>query len=256
MTTNRTQGGDAPQRIPLWRVIAPLAAGLLIALAGTAYYYFGPRLADVAGDTPRPSAREGVNRIRIGDRVFAIPENFTVFPRDRSPGARKTVHLYAALPDFEGYGDAPRRIFTGVDVAPNLVRWRLFATDQPLDERAHFEHALKPILQAAATSDAPGLTHYVLRADVDERRAALATQDIFAGETADAVFVVLRCDQPRPNRPEPTCSRHAYWRDAVALGYRFHRSRLNTWPQIEAGLRRLAAQFDVGAAGEPRGAIN
>ncbi len=254
--TNRSSDGDAAQRVPLWRIVTPLIAGLAIALVGTTYYYFGPRLADVAGDTPRPSAREDVNRMRIGDRAFAIPENFTVYPRDRASGARAAVHLYAALPDFEGYGDAPRRIFAGVDASTALVRWRLFETAAPMDERALFEIALKPILQPEATDDAPGLMRFTLLADVDERRAALADQDVFAGETENGEFVVLRCDRARPGRPEPICTRQTRWSDAVGLGYRFHRNRLADWARVEAGVRDLAARFDVGAIQDLRDDVN
>jgi hypothetical protein len=68
-------------------------------------------------------------------------------------------------------------------------------------------------------------------------------QDLFAGTLDTGALVLLLCNKPGPDTPSPNCMRDTAFGDGLALSYRFKRTQLAQWREIDAGVRALLAKF-------------
>lgn len=246
-----TPGGM--KRDPLWWYVAPVLVSVIVAVAGAAYFYFGPSIDDIAGDTARPTARETPVDLAVGDRLFRVPVNYTVFPRDRRDGAREDVQLYGAYPDLDPYGDAPRRIFFDEDPSSDLVRFWVAERRLRVPEARLVDEILKPgLTPLEPPAEAGDLEHYAAAAQPGAITASYAGDDLFVGRTEDGV-ILLKCERVSdPDAPPAQCRRDALWSGGADFGYAYDRRLLRRWREIDARVRTLLEIFDVGPANAPR----
>lgn len=234
------------KRDSLWVFIVPAVIGVILAVGGAAYYYFGPRLRDIAGDVAKPTARRDLVDLTVGARTFRIPMNYTVFPRDRRPGEKSEVHLYGAIPDLDPYGDAPRRVFFDEDPSADLVRFWIKTRALRVEESRLIAMALERALDdLGPAQDAPDLRRHRVGSQTPGPWRGYAGDDLFIGRT-DIGAVLIRCEPPaaEPNDPPAQCRRDALWSETVDYGYAFDRRRLPNWRSIDARVAELIAVFD------------
>ena len=104
-------GGEDVKRELSWRYPLGIFLATLILCAIFLYYYVGPSVDELGGNVPSPAISEEPVAIDVADMRFAIPANYTVFPRDRRGGARDEVWLYALWPTLSGYAPSRREDF-------------------------------------------------------------------------------------------------------------------------------------------------
>ena len=256
--TNREFYGEEVKTESSWAGPARILFITLILAGGFLYYYFGPRVEDIQGTNPRASALTRPISMTIGVDRFVIPENYTVFTRNRRGGVQDNVEMYAVLPSFDGYS-LPRQLdFESNDPNSPVVYFSLFdpvkvaqeegqISDEVVSERAKFERVYLPTI--ANPKGEPwrfGLTHYKL-----SDSWAGADEDLFVHENSDGSLVIFRCLQAVSTMPSPWCRRDTYLSSSLGLSYRFKRSRLGDWRDIDEGVMNLVKRFRRNAARSP-----
>ena len=220
-----------------WAPLAVLAAVALLSLF-VLVYYFVPNPISLIEEPPSPSTRIDRVRMRVGERVFLIPANYLVFASARKGGTRREIDIAASLPDFRGYSDAERTLFSASGATSPIVHIKIREDSYNVPEAVRLARVyLNQVVDPRGTAGPSGLTQYEFRDDSGYRG-----QDLFEGRD-DGASVVLLCERPGVDVPSPNCLRDYPLGNGAALAYRFKRARLARWRDIARGVNRLVASF-------------
>lgn len=228
----------------------------LILAGGFVYYYFGPSVEDIQGNSPKASTSREPVIVSVAGEQFTIPQNYTQFMKTRRGGVQDKVDLYAILPDFEGFTIAHEDEFEGNSSNSPIVHIELgdlaveskevpnHQLTQRMTEREKFERIYLPLVVDPKGEPARyGFTRYRLT-----DKWAQKDEDLFVHEASDGGVVLYRCLQPVATMPSPWCRRDVMLTDRLGLGYRFKRERLSDWRDIDRGVTRLVETFRHGSA--------
>lgn len=261
MASNKDFQGEQFRTESSWAGIARIFFITLILACGFLYYYFGPRVAEIQGNSAKASSETALVELTIGNQKFAIPENYTIFPRSRRGGEMDKVELYAALPNFEGFS-IPRQLdFEGNDENSPIIYLSIFdpgKTEIELDtnvpmvqmsEREKFERVYLPHVKNPEGSQwRHGFMHYEF-----SETWAHPDEDLFVHESPEGEIFLFRCLKDVPTMPSPWCRRDMVMSDSLGINFRFKRPRLSDWRNINAGVIALVEKFEyAGDNMEPR----
>ncbi len=230
-------GGPVKQRsawlIPL-AVLAITAALSALVLA----YYFAPTPPELVNEQPAPTEDTGRVALSAGTMNFRIPANYILFKSARKGGLRKDVKLVAFLPDLRGYSASEAQTLVSNTPDSDAIFLLLREDANNVSEKERIERIyLAQIIKRDGTPGPFGLRQYIFRPETGYR-----DDDLFVGQT-DAGPMALRCTRPSPVAPEPNCLREMLLGPGVSLSYRFKRTHLAQWQQIDADVRKLFATF-------------
>lgn len=237
--SNRGSGGEevteeSPWRYPLIIVVVTLALSGIVA-----YSYFGPSLRDLRGDTPEASARETPIHMEIGDSRFVIPENYTQYPRARRGGPRDSVSLYAVFPTFEPYSVRHDRLFYENEPDNPIIYFEIHLARLPLTEQERIDQIYMERLDGSPGEELGfGLTQFEFAPD-----SSYPEEDLFLGEDDNGNAVAIICTEFTSVVPSPNCRRDMELSDGLRLSYRFKRTHLERWREINEGLNNLVDSF-------------
>ncbi len=225
---------DSPWTYPL------IIIGITLLLSvGVFYYYFGPSLSDIRGDTPEASARTASIHMAIGGTNFVIPENHTQFPRARRGGPRDSVALYALFPTFEAYTVRNDHHFIENGPENPINYFQIEISRLPMSETERVDLIYRERLSDAPSEETDfGLTRHEF-AD----GTAYEDQDLFLATSDDGQMIAFICTQLTNQVPSPNCRREMILPDGLVLSYRFKQHYLPQWQQIDTGLQRLVTNF-------------
>ena len=179
--------------------------------------------------------------LSVGEMKFAIPANYTVFPRDRRGGERDEIWLYALWPTLSGY--APSRRDDFVENAPDTRRVDILiaARTSPFTERERID-----ILYMPQTVDRRGARtpYQLIKYEFREQRANVPTNgysgtELYLGEDEKKNIVALFCIKEQEGLPSPECWRELEISPGVSLTYRFKRPYLAEWRTIDGEVRKF-----------------
>lgn len=223
----------------------------LILAAGFVYYYFGPSVEDLQGNSPKASTSREPVTVQVGGATFTIPQNYTQFSKTRRGGVQDTVELFAILPDFEGFTIARQEDFEGNAESSPVVhitlqdlhaparRFQNETLEQRMTEREKFERIYLPLaVDPKGDSARYGFTRYRL-----SDTWGGADKELFVYEASDGGIVLYRCLPSVANMPSPWCRRDIMLTERLMLSYRFKRSRLSEWRDIDEKVTNLIASF-------------
>ena len=214
---------------------------VLVFASGFLYYYFGPSLNELQGNRPEASTHTTPVTLVIGGQKFVIPENFTQFPRARRGGARDNVALYAMLPDFKPFTIANELVFESNEADSPVVHFQLESIRSPFNEDQRIDRVYLPsVLDESGERALYGLTYFQF---LDG--SGYQDQDLYIGIDDLGRRAALTCGKDRQEILPSNCRRYTQLTDQVMLSYRFKRSRLRDWKNIDAGIRNLALTFLV-----------
>ncbi|HNR77849.1 MAG TPA: hypothetical protein PKM48_12015 [Parvularculaceae bacterium] len=232
-------GGEEVRQESSWRYPLGIFLATLILCAIFLYYYVGPSVDELGGNVPSPAISEEQVALTVADLNFAIPANYTVFPRDRRGGARDEVWLYALWPTLSGY--APSRRDDFVENAPDTRRVDILiaARTSPFTERERID-----ILYMPQTIDRRGARtpYQLIKYEFKEQRANVPTNgysgtELYLGEDENKNIVALFCIKDQDGLPSPECWRELELSPGVSLTYRFKRPYLAEWRKIDDEVR-------------------
>lgn len=243
--TNYGIGGDEVREESSWRYPLGIFLATLVLCAIFLYYYVGPSVDELGGNVPSPAISEEPVRVSVSGVKFAIPANYTVFPRDRRGGARDEVWLYALWPTLSGYAPSRREDF--VENAPDTRRVDMLITTRtsPFSERERID-----ILYMPQTIDRRGARTpwQLIKYDFKEQRSNVPTSgyagtELYLGEDADKKIVALFCYKERDDLPSPECWRELEIAPNVSVTYRFKRPYLAEWKKIDEEVQAFIARL-------------
>jgi hypothetical protein len=223
----------------------------LILAGGFVYYYFGPSVDELQGNSPKASTSKEPVTVSVAGQTFTIPQNYTQFVKTRRGGVQDTVDLYAILPDLEGFTIAHQDYFEGnAENSPiiHISLQDLYAPDrrfgeekltQRMTEREKFERIYLPLaVDPKGESARYGFTRYRLSASWGGQ-----DEDLFVHEASDGGVVLYRCLEAVASMPSPWCRRDLMLTDRLALNYRFKRQRLSDWRDTDDKVMKLVESF-------------
>jgi hypothetical protein len=232
-------GGDELHEESPWRYPLIIIVLTLLLSGGVAYYYFGPSISDIRGDTPEASARETPIHMEIGESRFVIPENYTQYPRARRGGPRDSVSLYAIFPTFEPYSVRHDRLFYENEPDNPIIYFEIHLARLPMTEEERIDQIYRERLAGTDGEELGyGLTQYAFSED-----SSYADEDLFLGEDEDGKQIAFICTKISTVVPSPSCRREMELSDGLQLSYRFKRAHLERWREIDAGLVNLVDSF-------------
>ena len=242
--------GDQIKEESSWSYPLGILLATLTLSAGFLFYYFGPRLNDIAGDTPKPTISEDVIALAIGGTEFYVPANHTVFPRARRSGTRDKVELYALWPNLSPYTPARRRDFVENHKNTRRINISIKQFTPTFGEVERFERVYLPrVVDTAGEATAMGLKKYVFKQEsADAGYLGYKDEDLYVGDTLEGDTMVLRCFKGDAGLPSPNCRRDFELNGTVSVSYTFKTPYLSEWQAIDARVR----DFVAGLQNEPR----
>jgi hypothetical protein len=243
--TNYGIGGEEVKRESSWRYPLGIFLATLILCAIFLYYYVGPSVDELGGNVPSPAISEEPVAIKIGGENFAIPANYTVFPRDRRGGDRDEVWLYALWPTFSGYAPSRRQDF--VENAPDTRRVDIMigVRTSPFTERERID-----ILYLPQTTDARGARtpYQLIKYEFKEQRSNVPTSgyagnELYLGEVGEGEIAAIFCMKQREDLISPECWRELELGPDVTMSYRFKRPYLAEWRKIDEEVRAFVGKL-------------
>ncbi len=243
--TNYGIGGEEVRQESSWRYPLGIFLATLILCAIFLYYYVGPSVDELGGNVPSPAISEEPIAIDVASMKFAIPANYTVFPRDRRGGERDEVWLYALWPTLSGYAPSRREDFIENPADTRRIDILIAERTSPFSERERID-----ILYMPQTIDTRGArTPYkLIKYEFKEQRANVPTSgyagaELYLGEVAEKEIAAIFCMKERDDVMSPECWRELELGPDVTLTYRFKRPYLAEWRKIDAEVRAFVERL-------------
>ncbi|MEM1409259.1 MAG: hypothetical protein AAGG79_00765 [Pseudomonadota bacterium] len=235
-------GGEEVREESGWRYPLIIFVATLLLSAFVLVYYFAPTPEEIVGEVPRPSVSEESVVLTVGGIAFDVPANHTVYPRDRRPGPRERLALYAAWPRMDGYTTSRRNDF--IENRPNSRRIDVIieTNNTPFDEGQRFRILYSPhVTEAGGVPFEHGLTKYEF-ANTSRVGPAIGYQDrvMYVGQAPGGEEAIIFCDQhPDEELIPPECSRYYDINEEVWVRYFFKEPFLAEWRRIDAAVHEF-----------------
>lgn len=241
-------GGEEVRRESSWRYPLGVFLATLVLCAIFLYYYVGPSVDELGGNVPSPAISEEPIAVSVGDLNFAVPANYTVFPRDRRGGPRDELWLYALWPTLSGYAPSRRDDFIENASDTRRVDILIASRTSPFTERERID-----ILYMPQTTDSRGARtpYQLLKYEFKEQRANVPTSgysgsELYLGEDANKAMIAIFCMKERDDAISPECWRELELSQGVTMTYRFKRPYLAEWRRIDEEIRTFVDGLRAG----------
>lgn len=245
---NYSVGGEEVREESGWRYPLIIFAATLALSVVILFYYFGPSPEEIAGDVPRPSLSDDSVVLTVGSIPFDVPANHTVFPKDRRPGERESLALYAAWPRMDGYTPSRRNDF--IENRPNSRRIDVLieTNNTPFDEKQRLEILYKQhVTEAGGVPFEHGLTKYEF-APASSLAPGAGYEDrvMFVGTAEDGEQAVLFCyDHEDEELIPPDCFRIYDISEEVWVRYIFKEPYLPEWRKIDTAVKAFVEELRI-----------
>ncbi len=234
--SNTSMGGDIVQEESGWRYPLLIFMATLFLSGFVLIYYFGPRPEELAGDAPRPSLAEESVIITVGGLPFDVPANHTVFPKDRRPGNREQLSLYAAWPRMDGYTPSRRIDFIENRANSRRIDVVIETNNTPFDERERLDILyMRHVTEAGGVPSEHGLTRFEFQSSSSlSPGSGYENRIMFLGTTEAGEQAVLFCyDNGDEDLIPPECFRIYDITEDVWVRYTFKEPYLPEWRRID-----------------------
>lgn len=226
---------------PSWAI--PLVVILVTGLLSLLFlaYYLSPSLSEIMGTAPDPSDENRPIELVIADKAFVIPANFTRFAAARRGGVQERVSMYALLPRFQPYTPSNAGAFEDNTAQSSVIHFDLGVVTSQFNERERFEKIYQRLVVDPEGAKGP---HGFRRYEFSDT-SGYKDEDLFVWTSPSDELIVLRCFKESKIITSPTCRRDTSYSDQVDLKYRFKRSHLPRWKDIDQGMIELVQSFEV-----------
>ncbi|MEM9839014.1 MAG: hypothetical protein AAF830_07640 [Pseudomonadota bacterium] len=232
-------GGEEVREESGWRYPLLIFVLTLLLSAFVLVYYFGPTPDEIAGDVPRPSLSEESAIITVGGISFDVPANHTLYPRDRRPGERETLSLYAAWPRMDGYTPSRRVDFVENRENSRRIDVVIETNNTPFEEKQRLEILYKKhVTEAGGVPFEHGLTKYEFaRSSTLAPGAGYEDRTMYVGQSERGEEAVLFCYNYGDEELIPKeCYRTVDLTEEVWVRYFFKEPFLPEWRKIDAAV--------------------
>jgi|TARA_Y100001933_G_scaffold58660_1_gene58682 hypothetical protein len=234
-------GDELVRERPAWIIPLLVLAGVLIFSGAFLYYYFGPTPGEILGMDPRASAAEENIEVIVGNTRFMVPEHYTRYPNQRTGGRQPMLDMHALLPDLAPWSPERQAEFDDNSVRANVVYFSLKEAATPLNSARRLKTIYSKYLAEGEPQAGPdGLQLFAFN---DE--SGYAGQDLFVGKDAEDRMTLIICDRRSALVESPNCMRSLLIGPNLELGYRYKRSHLDDWREIDKAILSLVQGFET-----------
>ena len=233
-------GEEALVEEPSWAIPLVVLGAVFILSLGFLAYYFRPTMGQLMGRAPAPSVESHPVEIVIAGQRYQIPESFTRFAYARRGGVQDKIELHALLPDLAPY--APDRAVEFEDYGPDsqIVFIDIDSEKEKMPEADRFKRIyLRLVTDPEGRRATSGLRRY----DFDTS-SSYKNEDLYARINDDGTVIVFRCMKDAPDIVSPNCRRDTELANGLTLHYRFKRSHLGDWEDIDNRVGTLVKSFE------------
>ena len=214
------------------RLLLPLAAA--IALAGGLVRTLRPRQGSLDLTTDRRPVM-----LEVAGHSLVAPANMLRSASVRSGGRFDQVDLVLHWPDLEGFSERTAADFTSGDPRAPIIYATIGAQLAPLDATARLDTVYARFFSGKPQAGPAGLVGRALGAG-----SGFDGEIVYFVPSAPQPFVA-RCPASETAEVPATCLRDINFARDLTISFRFDRNLLGQWQQLEAGMRRLAANVLV-----------
>jgi len=237
----KQESEDGVRERPAW--IFP--ALVILAVAGLStlflYYYFGPTPAELLGRDPKGSIKTEKVTAVIGGTAFLVPQNYTRYRAQRSGGTITSLDMHALLPGFEPFSPSDAAKFRDNTPTSPVIFFTLRNAGNTLDAERRLRDVYSQHFRNPRAEPGPGGLDLFRFRD----NSGYKDQDLLVGGDAQGRLVLLLCERETPTNESPNCSRTVLLTPKLALSYRYKRSRVENWQQIDRSLLNLIKAFEM-----------
>ncbi len=235
-------GGDEIREESGWRYPLGIFFATLVLCAVFLYHYVGPGVDELQGSAPKPTISEERIKITVGDRLFFVPANHTIYPKDRRERSSEELNLYAIWPTMNGYSPARRDEFIENAKDSRRIDIQLTERNSVFSEEQRLEMLYIPhVIDKSGQQSDYQLTRFIFKeARANAPTNGYANKDLFVGEASDGKLLVLFCYKDEgKNTVPPQCYREFEFSENVSIRYAFKRTYLPDWKEIDTQLQRF-----------------
>ena len=214
-------------------LLLPASMAFLLLLVGLFMIYFSPSTNAISDRAPLFRTTEGQHQnIKIGGRLFRIPENHIRPLQKEAQKDSAEVLLHALLPDFKPYQKSNWREFENNGASSPVILIKIQSRGLSLPSAQRLEHLYKSFFN----TDPPQESYDGLEQQSFRKDSLYKNQDLHVGEDSEGRLVLFLCFHESFITPAPSCSR-TFLLDDTSITYRFKRERLSDWRQMDRRLR-------------------
>lgn len=177
--------------------------------------------------------------LTVAGHSLVVPANMLRAPSTRSGGRFDSVDLVLHWPDLEGFGERTAADFTSGDPRAPIIYATIGAQLAPLDATARLDTVYARFFSGKPLAGPAGLVGRALGSG-----SGFDGEIVYFVPSAPQPFVA-RCPATETPEVPATCLRDINFGKDLTILFRFDRSLLGQWQQLEAGMRRLAANVLV-----------
>lgn len=217
--------------LALWVAAIVIAIAVVFGLrAAMNAYYANAVLSGFTSDTTPVE-------LVIASEPLAVPANMIRSAKVRAGGETERIELAVHWPTLGGYTEELAGAFRGEDGTASIVYLGISPREMAADSTGRLADVYSRFFVGPASPGPHGLVG---------RR--LSEESGYGGEIvfftpAEAEPFVTRCIDGENPEIRATCLRDINIGNGLSLLYRFDRSRLADWAELDASLKALAARF-------------
>jgi len=221
-------------------MLPAVVLALAVAIAvGVFFYLTGPTVEEIQGNVPSPTASAETADLRVDGVLFRVPANYTKYRRSRYSGDHEDVPMHALLPNLSPWSPGDAAAFASNAPNARVIHFTLTVDRGPLTYEQKFDRGIRPAAENEAGEPGPfGLTQYKFGPGTNYEHT-----EWFTAKLDNGTELVMRCDASANPDFGSSCMRVTRLPDNVSLTYKFKRTHLAQWKQIEAGVMGLVDSF-------------
>ena len=222
--------------------LVPLGVFLFVAAASAivlASMRFGPAVA-LFRESPAPTDSNEAVAAVIGQTRFHIPANYVLYASARRGGAMRELEMIALLPDMQGYSLDAAQEFANTGPDSRVLNFTIREDVRPASDEERLEQIYFPLVESRKPASGPsGLMRYAFG---DTAGNAYAGKELLVGQTTGGLTILV-CTREDAESEAPSCEGDAQISENLALTYRFRRTQLERWRDIDSSLRAITGAF-------------
>ena len=212
---------------------------VLVAACGAAIWWLigtqAPLPLFSAGD--RPTVSDEIVTIELARQRFYIPENYLRSAEQRAGGPVEQIDLHAIWPTMRGFNEADAEAFRDKSPDSHVIYITLNAPTQLWRPAERF-YQVYPYYFAGPEEQA---NFGLMRRQMDAG-SGLGDHDVFYRQDAES-FHLFHCLRDETNLIPSDCVADKVIEPRTLARYRFRRSLLADWKEIDGAVEDLLAQF-------------
>lgn len=173
-----------------------------------------------------------IHEVIIENDVLGITANMIRFPAQRFSGNHERVDIYALWPLMSGYSEENKSAFNMGKDSDKVVFITLERRSMSKDMAGRVIPIYSQFFEGTAQETSMGLTSHTL-----SKKSGYIDEDLYL-ETNSPYPFATRCIRETSKVSKPFCMRDIFVGRNLTLTYRFHKSLLPEWANLERMVRK------------------